>query len=196
MGEKPQNTKDFRKSLVLTCLITGIIIVIIVLLFSALNGRQSSSGAYPAAIKTESLTCTSANISYTKLKKSADDRSNVTIIGVFGNPGGLVKLSLDYVLTYDSPASATADESWLLAAFAKQLAADGLSFSEFNNKLTIHQSEATLSLFANPDDLSAKTAQYFLLGEPATDSELPTAMSEYKAAYERQGFKCKTTSSK
>lgn len=183
--------KKNQKSIIFRIVLVSIIVLSVVcLLFYALKGKTTSTGSFPAAIRTESLTCTAQKIPYEKLSTGSDAKSKTRIIAVFGDPGQLVKLSLDYTLEYDDEDSAKADEPRLYAIFAKNLANDGLAFSELNNKLTIHKNKVTLSLFAEQNDITMFSAPYFLLEE---NKPIPSVLNEFKNKYEGIGFVCSSS---
>ncbi|MBR5389084.1 hypothetical protein IK146_00760 [Candidatus Saccharibacteria bacterium] len=181
--------KLFQNPYLRLSILAIVVIVIAILLLSFVNGKHTTTGSFPDSVKTKSLECIASKRAYDKLNKGSTTNNDVRFVGIFDDSGSLIKLSFEYALSYENRGLLDAEEPYLRADFAKSLEKDGLSFDEFNNKFTIYENKNTLALYAEPEDLTTNTASYFLL-----DSKIiPSTLNDFQSAYEKQGFKCSST---
>ena len=166
------------------------LIIIVLVILWLLRGKTTTSGQYPANIRTESLKCTSSNISYDKIGVVGDSavQKELSLTFLFQESGELNSVSLKDTLTFTTPNEAVDAEAIAHATFNKGLAARGYDSGKFSNKFSVMDNKFVVTLHNNSQfDDDAK--EYFLLN---SDDELKD-LSDYSSFYKNKGFVCETT---
>lgn len=172
-----------------------VLAVIIVVLVFLLRGRETTTGEFPNPVTNEALTCKKNSVAYTKISTLGSKSQEIAVTMIFNGTTSLNKISLDYTLKFDSAAAATDSiKATAQEQFTNYLSIDKFSFTEFNNKFSLIKDKLLVSLYGDSTDLeSSARASYFMLD---TKKSTPKTLEDFRKAYEKQSFKCTSTTDK
>lgn len=188
---EPKTEKN-HKALKLACLLLFVIIAVIIVIW-LLRGRAVTTGEYPANVRNESLSCTSADITYEKTNEANSPDKELRIDMIFTSDDELSSISLKYILRFATNSEARVATLNSQAQFNLGLQALGYNSEKFNNKFTQLDNTLLITLSASSKSSLADIAKsYFLI--TGTDSEdSPKTLAEFRLNYEKQGFACTST---
>lgn len=191
---KPEKTADENKNHRVRNLIFFLIfiVVIVLIILWLLRGKTTVSGQYPENVSNESLTCVSINTQYEKTSWIDSDNKELKINAIFNGTELLKSISLIYTLHYADESEAYYAEAKSHAQLNDGFAAVGFDVRKFDNKFARYGNKLIISLTANKSEINEYSASYFLLPVEDGDLKLKT-ISDYKNAFEGQGFSCTTT---
>lgn len=192
-GRKKKQQTEQRvehKVLKLFCLLLFLLVIVIIIIW-LLRGKTTTSGQYPANVKTESLECTSVETIYPKLGKFSPipKETNLTITAIFSGENELQTISLKNLMTFNSNSEAIVAEAVAHANFNIGLHSYGYNISKFENKFSISEEKLLVNLAARVKEIDERSKDYFLI----TSEILPTTLNDYKNEYEANGFSCRTS---
>lgn len=166
------------------------LVIIVLVILWLLRGRTTTTGQYPANIRTESLKCTSSNISYDKIGAVDDPaiQKELSLTFLFQENGELNSVSLKDILTFTTHNEAVDAEAIAHATFNKGLATRGYDSGKFSNKFSVMDNKFVVTLHNN-SQFGDDSKEYFLLN---SDDELKN-LSDYSSFYGNKGFVCETT---
>ena len=176
-----------------TILLVFSCLVILVLLL--VNGKETTTGAYPNPTETHSLTCVRKNIKYPKITSVDSNDKTISVTAIFNSTTSLRKITLDYSMRFKQESDVEYANAVAHASFSEELAKDKFSFTEFDNKFSSYKDTLTISVFGNTDDISSKArASYFMID--AENRDAPKTLDDYRELYEGQRFECTSTTDK
>lgn len=168
-----------------------ILAVVAVALILLLRGRETITGEFPSIVVNEALTCKKANTAYAKIGALSSKSQEIIVTMIFNETTSLNKISLDYALGYDSSQAVTRADASARAQFNERLGADKFSSTEFDNKFSMLKDKLLVSIYGDSSDLESSTrASYFMLD---ARKGTPETLEDFRKAYEKQGFKCAST---
>ncbi len=180
-----------------TLLLFGVLLLIFAIVLaitSLLKGKETTTGAFPSPVKNEALTCNKSNIAYSKISALGSSSQDISVTMIFNETDSLNTISLDYTLKFESSEAAEKALASAQAKFTEFLSADKFSFSEFNNKFTHYKDKLIASIYGGHEDIASNTrASYFMLD---AKNNTPKTLEDFRKAYEKQNFKCTSTTDK
>ena len=190
---KGDEIRKRKKSNIFVATVTIILLALIVWLIFLLKGKTTTSGDFPANIKTRSIVCGKDNAQYAYVGASESSKNTFRVIGVFNESKRLQKINFDYYVHFEDNDSAVAGESYIHHLFAKSLESNGLKYSELNNKFSVLNSKVDISLYATPDIINEYNAQYLLIKTHSEASDFSLTEDDFEHNYQSQGFICEST---
>ena len=183
--------KDHRVRNIIIFLLAVAVIVFVILWL--LKGKNTTSGQYPANVRSESLICSSDKNTYEKVDHVNSDDKNFEISLIFNGKESLSSGSLKYTLRFSSPNEVNRAVAVSQAQFNLGVQALGYDSGKFNNKFSVIDNDLVITLHINSSkDVDEVTKSYFLLKEDS-QGNLPITLAEYRQNYESQGFSCTST---
>lgn len=169
-----------------------VLLVLAVVLFFALTGRSTVTGAFPASIKTGSAVCSKDKANYPFVDETDGPKHEGTlrIVATFSESKAVQKIALDYTIYYSDEATATQDKPFIVTRFGKWLTDEKLPHDVFNNKFSLVDKKIVLSLVADLEDVDEKNYKYLLLSKNLGKS---LSLVEFRKTFEGKGYKCTTT---
>ena len=187
---EPKTEKN-HKALKLVIVLLALVIIVAVIIW-LLHGKTTTTGRFPENVRNESLECEQDGIIYGKTNKIKPESTKLKLTFVFYGEDNFASASLKYDATFTNDYEARKAEPIAHAQFAKELAADGFSFEEFNNKFSTIDNQLVLTLFINDGKIDDHAKSYFYI-DTDENTTPPTKLSEYKTVYEKRGFVCKSS---
>lgn len=188
---EPKKKKD-RKILKFVGIFLLLVIIVAIIIWF-LHGKTTTTGQFPANIRSESLSCVSHDITYEKTNEADSDDKELKIDMIFTDSNTFGVANLKYTLRYATNNEAYVAETNSHAQFNIGLQSLGYAPEKFNNKFTRIDNTVVITLsITSAGELNEITKNYFLIN--STDSgSLPSTIIEYRQNYERQGFSCAST---
>ncbi|MBR3232929.1 hypothetical protein IKF74_01445 [Candidatus Saccharibacteria bacterium] len=185
---EPKTEKN-HKALKLVIVLLALVIIVAVIIW-LLRGKTTTTGQYPANIRTDSLECTSNKLDYEKIGtlNIITIKKELELKLLFSSNDELKSINLKNFLTFDTAKEATSAEAIAHAAFNKGLSAKGYNSEQFENKFTLMDNQLVLTIH-NDSQLNENSKDYFLLAP----EESPNTLHEFQKIYESKGFTCKST---
>lgn len=186
--EKNTESKN-HKVFKLICLLLFLLILILIILY-LLRGKTTTTGQYPANVRSESLECVSDSLTYPKLGavSPAPKDTNLTVTAIFTGDKGLSTISVKNLMVFESRDEAVIAEARTHANFNIGLRAYNYGTDKFDNKFSIMSEKLLVNLTAKKADFDEFSKEYFLI----TSDELPSSLEEFRQEYESKGFVCRT----
>ena len=171
----------------------GVVLVLLIVLFFLLRGKNTVTGAYPASIKTSSVVCNNDKIPYpytSHTNVGMEKEGSIRIVGTFSESKQVSKISLQYTTYFSDNASATSAEAHMHAAFAHHLKDNGLEYAEFDNYFSVVDKKVVLNLYAPFEKVNKANYQFLMLKSIPSNG---LSLSEFEQTYKSQGFTCDST---
>ena len=173
-------------SIILT--ITAIIIAAMVILLYFLRGNTTTITNEVEPFSNDSLSCTSAQITYPFFKNNNAEAQTTRIDLIFAN-NKLSTIALSYILYYDNKNTVIASEAINHANMNHSFYDNHLGSDAFNAKYTKMSDSLRFNLYAHDSDINPASAKYFLINLTNVQT-MPTTLTDYQIMYEEQGMTC------
>lgn len=174
-------------TLVLFLLLIAVVVIVILWL---LHGKTSTTGQYPANVRTESLECVSDDVNYSKIGSTKYHvvSKELKLSLLFVGEESLKAISLKDSLTFNTEVEAKNAEAVVHATFNTSLVATGYNSEEFDNKFSIIDNKLVVTVHSG-SHIDERSKGYFLI----ESNENPNTLQEFRNIYETKGFTCKTS---
>lgn len=186
-SEKKNNTKKKTKwgywlLCILFCLALGIVATIVV---NSMIGTTSTSGGYPEAVKSVSLSCENTGLAYPIFTYDNSNRKETKITATFSSDK-LNSISLVHSLYYSDSNSVIGSEAHNHAAMNINFGENRLEADSFSATYSKSDTRMQMTLFGKNSDFENPAAKkYFLL-----DDSSSTSLEDVEKNYEKKGFSC------
>lgn len=166
--------------------LVGIAIVLGIIFW--LKGETKTYGEFPNPESASSLNCSAIGISYPFFEYDNSSKRTTEINATFSGDE-LDKISLEYILTYESSESIVESEGINHGAMNRKFSAEGLGTDAFEATYGRLNDGLKYSIWAKSNTIykNDAAAKYFLLENIENKPYLKTAV---KNAYKQKGFKC------
>lgn len=190
--EKPKSEdKKEHKILKLVIFFVCLTIIILIILW-LLRGKTTTTGRYPENVRSESLECSTTELSsiYPKLGNFDTPKSHeLKITAIFRGEDELTSISLKELLFYPSNHDAIVVEAKAHANFNIGLRTYNYGTEKFDNKFSIIDDRLLFNIYSTASGIDDLSKSYFMINSET----LPTSIFDYKTEYEAQGFTCTST---
>lgn len=164
------------------------IIILAFLLAIIFGGSKSNNVEVSGGGKTTGLKCTDSEMLHPALQDYMPVSHTNTIMANFNEDNELSTITLYYVGDYASPEEAKQAEAYAQADYGLILAKEyGVNVDSFSHSFAIDNNKVNMTITAKSDNVTDKTAPYFLLER---DKTFPKNLEGLKKRYEGINFTC------
>lgn len=189
MDKDNQHKKNVNSGWLVAIGLLLVAISIISAVLFLLNGETKVTGNWSGSETSESLTCKGSNIDYPVF--SSDRVNSETKINAVFNGDTITSISLLRQETYNNAREAKVQSDSHEFDLNSSFANNGQKAYALNANFSINETRIQMSLYASGNDLSNKTAKYFLL------DVLPSGgVNAYEKQFKNKGFVCETITEK
>ena len=181
--------KEHRLNSAVYYIIVAVVILFLFLLLVIIFGDgKSNTVEVSGGGKTIGLRCTDSEVLHPALRDYAPISHTNTIMANFTEEDVLSSITLYYVGVYSSPEEARQADAYAQADYGLILAKEyGVNVNTFSHSFTTDGSKVNMTITAKSDNISDKTAPYFLLER---DKSFPKSLEGMKKRYEGINFTC------
>lgn len=166
------------------------VVVLVVVVIIKMQGNVQYNDTNPPSVKVASTTCQSSIVSYVPLESVATPKGKGIRVNIIFENDKAKNMSLEYTSTYEDGEKARAAYNHMSTTLGPRMVEAGFRDSDaFNNQFTIEGDRIILSLYAEKDEISKQSAQFFAI--KLDDGEtMPRTKVEFTKKYASEGFRC------
>lgn len=165
--------------------ITLILLAIVLIIWFFLQGETKTTGEYPGAITSSSVTCESSEATYPFFTLDESTSKNTSVTVLFSDDS-MKSISLIETLYYPDLESSTKSEAHNHAAMNTSFGAAGLGVDAFAANYSTMKDKMVMTLYAEAAEFNEVAAKYFL----ANGLNKKSTIDDFAEKYAEQGFDC------